>query len=60
VLATPELAALAQQGAYAVSQNDVLGNYWSPAEAFGALMEAKDYSKSIKEQLDAMVAQIVQ
>ncbi len=60
VLAAPELAALAQQGAYAVSQNDVLGNYWSPAEAFGALMEAKDYSKSIQEQLNAMVAQIVQ
>ncbi|NLV84526.1 MAG: extracellular solute-binding protein [Spirochaetales bacterium] len=60
VLAAPELAALAQQSAYAVSQNDVLGNYWAPAEAFGALMEAKDYSKSIKDQLDAMVAQIVQ
>lgn len=60
VLAAPELAALAQQGAYAVSQNDVLGNYWSPAEAFGAAMEAKDYSTSVKAQLDAMVAQIVQ
>lgn len=58
VLATPELAALAQQGAYAVSQNDVLGSYWSPAEAFGANMEAKDYSQSIQKQLDDIVAQI--
>lgn len=59
VLADPALAALAAQGAYAVSQNDVLGNYWAPAEAFGALMEAKDYSSSLQEQLDAMTAQIV-
>lgn len=52
------LAALASQSSYAVSQNDVLGGYWAPAEAFGTVMEAKDYSKSVKELLDEMVAQI--
>lgn len=59
VLANPALAALALQGQYAVSQNDVLGNYWAPAEGFGTTLEAKDYSKSLQEMLDAMVAQIV-
>jgi len=58
VKANIALSALAQQNQFATSQKDVLGNYWSPAEAFGTAMEAKDYSKSIKEQLDAMVAQI--
>lgn len=58
VKANLPLAALAQQGAFATSQKDVLGNYWTPAEAFGTAMEAKDYSVSIQEQLDAMVAQI--
>lgn len=52
------LAALAEQNQFASSQKDVLGSFWAPAEAFGTAMEAKDYSKSIKEQLDAMVAQI--
>ena len=52
------LAALAQQSNYAVSQKDVKGNYWSPAEAFGTTMEAKDYSKDIKTLLDEMVAAI--
>ena len=58
VKANIALAALAQQNQYATSQKDVLGSYWLPAEAFGTAMEAKDYSKTIKEQLDAMVAQI--
>lgn len=52
------LSALALQSTYAVAQNDVLGSYWGPAEAFGTTMEAKDYSKSVKELLDEMVAQI--
>ena len=52
------LAALARQSNYAVSQKDVKGNYWSPAEAFGTTMEAKDYSKDIKTLLDEMVAAI--
>jgi arabinogalactan oligomer/maltooligosaccharide transport system substrate-binding protein len=54
------LAALAEQSKYAVSQKDVLGSYWAPSEAFGTAMEAKDYSKSLQEQLDEMVAQIQQ
>lgn len=53
------LSALAEQSKYAFSQNNVLGNYWTPAEAFGTAMETKDYSQSIKQQLDAMVEQIV-
>jgi len=52
------LAALALQSNYATSQKDVLGTYWNPAEAFGTTMEAKDYSKSVQDLLDAMVAQI--
>lgn len=58
VKANVALAALALQNQYATSQKDVLGSYWSPAEAFGTAMEAKDYSKSIKQQLDTMVSQI--
>jgi arabinogalactan oligomer / maltooligosaccharide transport system substrate-binding protein len=54
------LAALAEQSKFATSQKDVLGSYWAPAEAFGTAMEAKDYSKSIKQLLDAMVQQIAQ
>lgn len=58
VQANVALAALALQSQFAVSQNDVLGTYWGPAEAFGAAMEAKDYSKTVQELLDEMVAQI--
>lgn len=59
VKANIPLAALALQSQFATSQKDVLSNYWGPAEAFGVAMETKDYSKSIQEQLDAMVAQII-
>ncbi|MEG2679196.1 MAG: extracellular solute-binding protein, partial [Oscillospiraceae bacterium] len=59
VMANPALAALALQGSYAVSQNDVLGAYWEPAEAFGTAMETKDYTMGIQEQLDALVAQTI-
>lgn len=59
VKANVALSALGAQNAFAVSQKEVLGNYWSPAEAFGTAMEAKDYSKSIQEMLDSMVAQII-
>lgn len=52
------LSALIAQSQYATLQNDVLGTYWGPAEAFGATLEAKDYSKTVKELLDEMVAQI--
>ncbi|MBE5785596.1 MAG: extracellular solute-binding protein [Clostridiales bacterium] len=59
VQSNPALAALAAQSTYAVSQKDVLGSFWSPAEAFGTAMEAKDHAASLQEQLDAMVAQII-
>lgn len=60
VRANIALSGLAQQSAHATSQKDVLGSYWGPAEAFGTAMEAKDYSMSIQEMLDAMVEQIGQ
>ena len=53
------LAALSLQSQFAVSQKDVLGNFWTPAEAFGTAMEAKDYSKDLQTMLDEMVAQII-
>lgn len=52
------LSALAEQSNYATSQKDVLGSFWNPSEAFGTAMEAKDYSKSVQQMLDDMVAQI--
>lgn len=58
VQANIALGALAAQNEFATSQKDVLGSYWGPAEAFGAEMEAKNYSKSIQQQLDDMVRQI--
>jgi len=58
VKANVALAALAAQNAFAVSQKEVLGSYWGPAEAFGTEMEAKNYAKSIQEMLDEMVTQI--
>ena len=51
------LAALAAQGAYATSQNDVLNNYWAPAGAFGTAMVNQD-STDLQTLLDNMVAQI--
>lgn len=58
VKANVALGALAAQGEFATSQKDVLGSYWAPAEAFGAEMEAKNYTKTIQQQLDDMVKQI--
>lgn len=58
VKANVALSALAAQAQFATSQKDVKGNYWSPAEAFGTTMEAKDYSKDVKTLLDEMVAAI--
>ena len=51
------LAALAEQAAFATSQNDVLGNYWGPAGAFGTAMVNQD-STNLQTLLDNMVAQI--
>ena len=58
VQANIALAALSLQSQFAVSQNEVLGTYWGPAEAFGTTMEAKDYSTDMQTLLDTMVAQI--
>ena len=59
VKADVALSALAQQGVFAHSQKDVLGAYWTPAEAFGNEMETKN-TKPIKELLDEMVKQVTQ
>ena len=57
VKANIALAALASQSAYGTSQKNVLGTYWTPAEAFGLEMENKSTS-DMQGLLDAMVAQI--
>lgn len=57
VLADVALSALAKQAPFAMSQNNVAGTYWGPAEAFGLALENKDYTMSIQEMLDALVAQ---
>ena len=57
VLANVALSALAKQAPYAMSQNSVASTYWGPAEAFGLALENKDYTMSIQEMLDALVAQ---
>ena len=59
VKANIALSALALQNQFAVPQNDVLGNYWTPAGAFGAAMEQQDTSKPLQDMLNTMVAQIV-
>ncbi|NLW79050.1 MAG: extracellular solute-binding protein [Ruminococcaceae bacterium] len=52
------LNALAMQSAYAKPQNDVLGGFWNPAEAFGNALEAKDYSVDLQTMLDNLVSQV--
>jgi len=52
------LNALAEQNKHGVSQRGILATFWSPVEAFGTAMENKDYSQSIKQQLDSMVKDI--
>lgn len=52
------IAALQEQNPYGTSQKEVLGKYWAPAEAFGATLEAKDYSVDLQKLLDNMVEQI--
>lgn len=53
------LRGFSEQSVYAHPQNDVLGSYWSPAEAFGTELESGNTS-NIKALLDEMVAQIMQ
>lgn len=59
VKADVALNALAMQSAFAISQKDVLGAYWGPAEAFGTEMENKS-TADMKTLLDTMVEQIQQ
>lgn len=58
VKANVALSALGAQAEFATPQKDISGNYWTPAEALGTTLEAKDYSKDIQTLLDDMVAQI--
>lgn len=51
------LAALAEQAEFAVSQQNVLGGYWEPAEAFGTAM-VDGSSEDMKTLLDQMVEQV--
>jgi len=51
------LAALAAQSAFATSQNDVLGEYWTPAGALGSALVNQSAS-DIQALLDNMVSQI--
>jgi arabinogalactan oligomer/maltooligosaccharide transport system substrate-binding protein len=57
VKADVALAALAEQNAYAYPQNDVLNNFWTPAESFGLAME-NGASGDLQTLLDTMVDQI--
>ncbi len=59
VKADVALNALAEQGIYAVSQKDVVGTYWTPAEAFGTEME-NGSTADMQTLLDSMVEQIQQ
>jgi len=57
VKANVALAALAEQSQFGVSQKQVLGGYWTPAEAFGLEMENKS-TADMQGLLDALVAQV--
>ena len=58
VQASPELAALAAQSAFAVAQNDVPDNFWNPTEAFGQQMIAGD-TTDLQILLNEMVDKII-
>ena len=47
----------AEQSQYGVSQKYVLGNFWTPSEAFGLAMENQS-TDDMQSLLDSMVAQI--
>ena len=55
VAADPALRALAAQSEFAISQH-VLGAYWTPAEAFGAELEAHS-TADLQTMLDQLVEQ---
>ncbi len=58
VRANQALAALSAQSAYAVSQAEISDDFWLPAKAYAETLVSKDTSKSVKQQLDEMVAQV--
>lgn len=58
VKANQALAALSAQSAYAVSQAEISDDFWLPAKAYAETLVSKDTSKSVKQQLDEMVAQV--
>lgn len=58
VQANVALAALAEQSQYGVSQKYVLGDFWTPAEAFGLAMENKS-TDDMQTLLDSMVSQVI-
>ncbi len=56
VASDPSLKALAEQSKFAISQH-INGDFWTPAEAFGAELEA--HSKGdLKKMLDKLVEQV--
>lgn len=58
VKANQALAALSAQSEYAVSQAEISDDFWLPAKAYAETLVSKDTSKSVKQQLDDMVAQV--
>ena len=57
VLANEALAALAEQSEFAASQQNVMGSFWDPAEAFGTEM-VDNSTEDMQVLLDKMVDQI--
>lgn len=57
VLDNIALSALAEQSEFAVSQQNVLGSFWEPAEAFGTAM-IDGSTEDMQSLLDEMVSQI--
>lgn len=57
VLENVALAALAEQSEFAASQQNVMGGFWIPAEAFGTAMVDQS-SEDMQTLLDQMVEQI--
>lgn len=57
VLENVALAALAEQSEFAASQQNVMGGFWSPAEAFGTAMVDQS-NEDMQTLLDQMVEQI--
>lgn len=57
IASDPALSALAEQSKYAISQH-VLGQYWTPAEAFGLELAAGN-SDDLQGMLDSLVEQTI-